>query len=291
MNVDFQNVTKKFGSTTALDGVTVQFEENKIYGLLGKNGAGKTTLMQLLAGHILPTSGDVRIGGDSPFNNRDVLRNLCLINESSNFKRRLKVKDVLKVAAMFYPSWSHETADRLLQTFSLRTNQSTKGLSKGMESALGIIIGLASRAKVTIFDEPYIGLDASARYMFYDVLLEEYEEYPRTIILSTHLIDEVSQLFEEVIVLKDGRVLLQQPAENMVQKSIKVSGKSSVVDEFAKGKQVIEEKSMMGMKTAILYGEYISLDEAKSLGLEAERSTIQDVMVHLTNMEGGKAYA
>jgi len=290
MKIEAINITKKYGQKEALKDLSMVIEENKIYGLLGKNGAGKTTFMQLLAGHILPTSGKVLVDGQDPFNNRNVLREMCLISESSNFKKRLKIKDVLKISSLFYPNWSQESADRLLKEFNLEKSMNTKGLSKGMESALGITIGLASRAKITIFDEPYIGLDASARYKFYDLLLEEYEENPRTFILSTHLIDEVSRLFEEVILLRDGELLLQLQAEDMREKSILVSGKSEVVEEYSKGKNVIRETSMMGRKTVMLFGEVYNLTEARELGLEAERGNIQELMVHLSEHTGGAVH-
>ena len=290
MKIEAINITKKYGQKEALKDLSMVIEENKIYGLLGKNGAGKTTFMQLLAGHILPTSGKVLVDGQDPFNNRNVLRDMCLISESSNFKKRLKIKDVLKISSLFYPNWSQESADRLLKEFNLEKSMNTKGLSKGMESALGITIGLASRAKITIFDEPYIGLDASARYKFYDLLLEEYEENPRTFILSTHLIDEVSRLFEEVILLRDGELLLQLQAEDMREKSILVSGKSEVVEEYSKGKNVIRETSMMGRKTVMLFGEVYNLTEARELGLEAERGNIQELMVHLSEHTGGAVH-
>ncbi|QOY34266.1 ABC transporter ATP-binding protein [Anaerobacillus isosaccharinicus] len=288
MKVEVKDVTKSYRSKTALANLTVAFEEDKIYGLLGRNGAGKTTLMQLLAGYTLPSSGEVLLNGETPFNNRNILKDICLINESENFKKRLKIKDVLKVASLFYPNWSQETAEYLLKQFNLEPNLKTKGLSKGMESSVGIVIGLASRAKITIFDEPYIGLDASARYKFYDILLEEYETYPRTIILSTHLIDEVSNLFEEVVILQNGKLLLQKDKDELVQLSLQVSGKSEVVDQFTKGKNVIHEAEIVGMKTVQLFGENYSSEEAISLGLQVERCNVQQLMVYLTEERGGK---
>ncbi|WP_328589221.1 ABC transporter ATP-binding protein [Litchfieldia alkalitelluris] len=264
MNIQISNVTKKFGANTALNNLQLTLEENKIYGLLGRNGAGKTTLMQLVAGHHLPTAGEVKVQGKNPFNNRNVLKDICFINESNNFKKRLKIKEVLKLASLFYPNWSEETVTRLLPVFKLDLKMNTKGLSKGMESALGIIIGLASRAKLTIFDEPYIGLDASARYKFYDILLEEYEEYPRTFILSTHLIDEVSNLFEEVILRREGELLLHQTTDEMIGKSLMISGKKNVVDSFVIGKQVIHESTLAGSKTVMLYGEMYDLKKQRA---------------------------
>jgi ABC-2 type transport system ATP-binding protein len=293
MRIEMKNVSKSYGLKKAVDNLTLTLGENKIYGLLGRNGAGKTTLMQLLAGHTLPQNGEILIDGKNPFDNRDVVKDICLVNESNNFIKRLKVKDIIKVASLFYPNWSQKTADRLLNVFNLEPNLKTKGLSKGMESSLGIIIGLASRAKITIFDEPYIGLDASARYKFYEILLEEYETYPRTIILSTHLIDEVSNLFEEVIVMKTGKILFHQSTEELLESSITVSGKADAVDAFSEGKKVLHESMLAGRKTVTLYGDGLTIGQANSYNLDADRSSIQQLMVYLTeeNRKEGKKYA
>ncbi|MBD8069480.1 ABC transporter ATP-binding protein [Bacillus sp. PS06] len=290
MSIVISGVTKKYAGKTALKDLSLTLEDDKIYGLLGRNGAGKTTLMKLVAGHELPTSGHITIDGKNPFNNREILQDICFISESNNFKKRLKIKEVLKIASLFYPKWSNETALRLLEVFQLDLKMTTKGLSKGMESALGIIIGLSSRARFTIFDEPYIGLDASARYKFYDLLLEEFEEAPRTFILSTHLIDEVSNLFEEVVLMRSGELMLHEPAEEMVERSMIVTGKRDTVDAYISGKNVIHESTLAGSKTVILYGEKLDIREAKSQGLEAERCHIQQLMVHLTEEQEGKLY-
>ncbi|WP_404447320.1 ABC transporter ATP-binding protein [Sutcliffiella horikoshii] len=293
MKIEVKNVSKIYGNKKAVDNMSVTLEENKIYGLLGRNGAGKTTLMQMLAGHALPSSGQILINGQNPFNNRDITKDICLVNESNNFIKRLKIKDILKVASLFYPNWSWETANVLLTAFNMNPTLKTKGLSKGMESSLGIIIGLASRAKITILDEPYIGLDAAARFKFYEVLLEEYEEYPRTIILSTHLIDEVSNLFEEVVLMRSGQLVFHKSTEELLDSSITVSGKKEAVDEFAQGKRVLHESVLAGRKTATLYGEGLTVEKAAAHNLDADRSSIQQLMVYMTEEElkGGKQHA
>lgn len=280
--IEFQQLTKTYGSKTVLKDLSLSLTPNKIYGLLGRNGAGKTTMMQLLAGHILPTNGKILINGMTPFNNRSILNEICFINESGNFKQRLKIKDALKIASFYYPNWSYETAYSLLDTFNLNKKWNVKGLSKGMESALGITIGLASRASITILDEPYIGLDASHRYKFYDLLLEEYEDYPRTFILSTHLIDEVSDLFEEIILIKDTTLLLHKTTEEMKDLSLKINGQKELVEQFSKGKKILYEKEIIGQKTVILFQEGLNVDQAKAIGLDAERCDIQELMVYLT---------
>jgi ABC-2 type transport system ATP-binding protein len=280
MKVNISGLTKVYGKRRALDGITLQLEENKIYGLLGRNGAGKTTLMQILAGQIMPTGGSVLINSQKPFENQEITESICLINESENFKKGLKIKDILKIANYFYPNWSRETAEKLLEDFYLNENMKIKTLSKGMESALGITVGLASRSPITIFDEPYIGLDAAARSKFYDLILEEYEEYPRTLILSTHLIDEITRLLEEVLIVSEGRLLMQKNTDELREESFVVNGSQAAVSEFVKNKNVVYRKSFGSMEQAVLYGE--NRMEANEAGLQVEHVPVQDLMVYLT---------
>ncbi|MED5246204.1 MULTISPECIES: ABC transporter ATP-binding protein [Priestia] len=289
MNIEAQLLNKCYGSKQVLKDISLTLSQNKIYGLLGRNGAGKTTLMQIVAGHTPATTGEVKVGNQSPFENRSVLQNICLINESGNFKKTLKVKDVLKIASLFYPYWSQEAAERLMEEFDLDSNTKVKALSKGMESALGIIVGLSSRTSITIFDEPYIGLDAAMRARFYELLLDEYEEYPRTFIISTHLIDEVSNLFEEVLIMQKGKLILQDTAENLQQRCVSVKGPKSQIEEYEKGKQVIHEQVFGGEKKIVLFNEDIYAEELVDSSFHVEAVHIQDIMIYLTANRGGVA--
>ncbi|MFC3039227.1 ABC transporter ATP-binding protein [Virgibacillus xinjiangensis] len=284
MKIEVENLSKKYKGEYALKDVSFTLEEPKIYGLLGRNGAGKTTFMDILAGNILATSGSIRVDGEDPFDNRRITESICLIKEGNNFKKDLKVKQVLKLFAFFYPGWDEELAGNLVKSFGLPANAAVKSLSKGMESALGIITGLASKAPVTIFDEPYIGLDVAARKKFYELLLETYEADERTIILSTHLIDEVSLLFEEVLILQEGSLALQREAEFLRENVCTVSGAVEQVEYFLKGKEVIEKKTFAGMMTAYVYS---SMKEARESGLQVESVPIQELMIYLTDGRKG----
>src|SRR5690625_3129791 len=283
MMIEVKNVTKKYGENFALDDVSFSFNESKIYGLLGRNGAGKTTFMEILSGHILATNGEILIDGEKPFDNRKLTESICLIKEGDNFKKDLKIKNILKIYSYFYPHWDHALADQLIKDYNLKKNATIKSLSKGMESALGIIVGLASKAPITIFDEPYIGLDAAARKKFYEILLEEYEKEKRMIIFSTHLIDEVSLLFEEILILQDGKLILKEETEELRNTTCAVTGKAEQVEEFIKDKKVIQKKQLAGMMTAHIFG---GSDEAKEAGFSVEGIPIQDLMIYLTEKEG-----
>src|SRR6185437_4426143 len=133
--------------------------------------------------------------------------------ESQKYPDTFRIIDVLAVAKTLYPDWDDAYAKSLIEDFRLPIKRKIKKLSRGMLSSVGIVVGLASRAPLTIFDEPYLGLDAVARVLFYDRLLEDYAEYPRTVILSTHLIDEVSRLLEHVLVIDNGKLLLDEDAD------------------------------------------------------------------------------
>lgn len=284
MKIEINNLTKKYKGNFALNNVSFTLDEPKIYGLLGRNGAGKTTFMEILSGQILASSGQITIDGEDPFDNQRLTESICLIKEGNNFKRDLKVKNVLKIYSLFYPTWDQTLADELVKTYNLKRNAKVKTLSKGMESALGIIVGLASKAPITIFDEPYIGLDAAARKMFYEILLEEYEAEKRTIIFSTHLIDEVSLLFEEVLILQEGSLVLQEEAELLRNNTCAVSGTINEVEAFVADKEVIEKKQLAGMMTAYLYGD---IADAKAEGLNVEGVPIQELMIYLTKEKEG----
>jgi len=279
MKIEIRNLTKKYKQHLALDHVSFTLAEPKIYGLLGRNGAGKTTFMEILSGQILANSGQITIDGENPFDNQRLTESICLIKEGNNFKKDLKVKNVLKIYSFFYPTWDQELADELVNVFRLKLNAKVKALSKGMESALGIIVGLACKAPITIFDEPYIGLDAAARKKFYEILLEEYEAEKRTIIFSTHLIDEVSLLFEEVLILQDGKLVLKEEADVLRTNTYAVSGVAQEVANFIADKEVIQRKQLAGMMTAYVYGD---MEKAKNAGLSVEGVPIQELMIYLT---------
>ena len=171
-------LTKRYGTFTAVDAVDFTLEENRIYGLLGRNGAGKTTVMQMLTGQIFPNGGELEVFGRAPAEHADVLRRLCFIAESQRYPDSFHASHVLKAAPWFFENWDAEFAERLVDDFRLPLKRYIKKLSRGQLSAVGVIVGLASRAPLTFFDEPYLGLDAVARQIFYDRLLRTMPSTP-----------------------------------------------------------------------------------------------------------------
>jgi ABC-2 type transport system ATP-binding protein len=279
--ISVTGLTRRYRDQVALDDVSLELEAGSITGLLGRNGAGKTTLLRILAGQEFPSSGRVRVLGAPPAENEPVLRRLVFVREDQSYPD-IRVGHALRAASWFYPNWDAGLAETLITDFDLRPGKAIKKLSRGLRSALGITIGLAARAEVTLFDEPYAGLDAVARQIFYDRLLAEYAERPRTILLSTHLIDEAAALFESVVVIDRGRVVLEAAADGLRGVATTVSGPVLAVEEFTAGRPVWNRRRLGSQASVVTVGP---LDEtarakARALGLDLVPLTLQQLVVH-----------
>ena len=279
--ISVTGLTRRYHGHLALDEVSLEVEPGSIIGLLGRNGAGKTTLLRILAGQEFPSAGSVLVHGAPPAENEAVLRRMVFVREDQIYPD-FKVCHALAVASWFYPRWSAELADTLLADFQLPPGRLIKKLSRGMRSALGIVIGLAARAEVTLFDEPYAGLDAVARQIFYDRLLAEYAEHPRTILLSTHLIDEAAGLLERVFVIDRGRVVLTASADDLRGVATAVSGPLLAVDEFTAGRVVWDRRRIASQASVVVVGPLDQADRARarSLHLDLSPLTLQQLVVH-----------
>lgn len=283
--VEVQRLTKAFGDVMAVNDVSFSIEAEKIYGLLGRNGAGKTTIMQIISAQKFPTSGDARVFGEAPYENSRVLSQTCFVKDSQTYPKYFRLSDVLEVASLFFPRWDREYALALVDAFHLPLNRRMSALSQGMLSAASATIGLASRAPLTIFDEPYLGMDAVARALFYGRLLEDYAEHPRTVILSTHLIDEVSRLLEHVLVLDAGRLILDEEVEALRGRAFTVVGPAATVDRYIENKDVLSREPFAGLVSATVMrnGNASDRQQAEALGLEVAPVSLQQLIVHLTS--------
>jgi ABC-2 type transport system ATP-binding protein len=276
-------LTRRFGDVTAVDDASFEIREHRIHGLLGRNGAGKTTLMHLLTGQDFPTAGSLEVFGHAPAENAAVLQRLCFIKESQRYPDDFQVRHVLRSAPWFFEHWDAEFADRLVDEFEVPLKRRVKKLSRGQLSAVGVIVGLASRAPLTFFDEPYLGLDAVARQTFYDRLLEDYAEHPRTVVLSTHLIDEVADLLEHVLLIDHGRIVLDEDAEELRGRATSVVGPRAAVEAFTASREVLHRDGIGGLATATVTGlDADGRRAAADAGLELAPVSLQQLVVHLT---------
>ena len=282
--VEARNLTKRYRDVLALDNVNISLSAERIYGLLGRNGAGKTTLMSVLTAQAFATSGEALVFGEPAYENDRVLSRICFIRESQKYPDDFTPFHAFKAARLLFPNWDQTFAERLISDFGLPVKRRIKKLSRGQLSAVGVIIGLASRAELTFFDEPYLGLDAVARQLFYDRLLADFTHHPRTIVLSSHLIDEVANLLDHVIVIDAGRILIDAEADSLRGSAATVVGPAHKVDAFLAGRKVLHRETMATL-ASVTVDEALSpmqRAEAARAGLEVVPVSLQQLVVRKT---------
>jgi ABC-2 type transport system ATP-binding protein len=283
-DIEVDNLRVTYGKTTALDGLSCRLEGGKIYGLLGRNGAGKTTLLGVLSAFRRASAGSVRIDGEDPFENARLMRDICFVREGSDGTELMRVKDLMNFAAGLRPNWDQAYAETLLKRFELPLGKRVNTLSLGKRSAVRVTLALASRCPLTIFDEAYLGMDAPSRYAFYEEVLNDYLEYPRTVILSTHLIEEFGSLFEQVLILDRGQLLVQEETDTLRERGTAITGPADEVDRFVAGMTVLAEQTLGRTKSATV-NEALNeqqRQQARAGGLDLGPVALQDLFVHLT---------
>ncbi len=280
--ITIQNISKSFGAIDALQDVSLTFSNNKIYGLFGRNGAGKTTLLNIISGRIFADQGSMTCFGKEMIKHPEIFSDqCCYMPEKHYFPPRFKIKRLLSLGKKSFPNYDERYADHLCKIFNLNLEQKYEQLSRGFQSIFRIVLGLASGAAITIFDEPVLGLDAVARDRFYLELIEEFSRKPRLFIISTHLIEESADLFNEAVIIKNGKVLRQASVEELLSNVFYVSGKSSPVDIFTQNQTIISSQVINDFKTVVVEGNLNA--QKQSPGLNFSPITIQKLFIHLTS--------
>ncbi|MBU9723298.1 MULTISPECIES: ATP-binding cassette domain-containing protein [Bacillaceae] len=284
MKIAVNQLSLKYGNELALSEVSFDIDSPKIYGLLGKNGAGKTSFLSILASYREPTSGSVTVNGETPFENATVMQQVAFLYNKDYKEETDNVLGILQDTERYRPHFDREYAEYLVNRFNLDVKKPVKQFSKGMQSALNVIIGLASRAPITIFDEVYLGMDVPSRDIFYKELLEDQEKHPRVIILSTHLVSEMEYLFDEVIILDKGKVIIHEEFDSLINKGVKIIGNGEAVDRFVQSKNQIHVEQLGQTKAVMIYGELSDHDRmvAREQGLELEPISLHELFLHVT---------
>lgn len=282
--LEIKNLNKSYGSNLVLKDINLNIEKDKIYGLLGRNGVGKTTLLNLISNQIIRNSGEIIYAGEEIFENPVAIENICLVKIFPEAIKERKVKDLLEMAKIMYKNWDEEYKNQLVKEFNLDTKKKLHKLSTGNKTIVGLIIGLAARAEISMFDEPTLGLDAALRYKFYNLLLADYELNPRTIIISTHLIDEVANLFEEVIILNDSSIALKDEVSNLKERAHFLSGNEAAINEIIINKQVIYQETLGNTKIVGIYEEVSDKEKQgiKAQNIEISSIPLQKLFIYLT---------
>lgn len=287
MEINVMNLSLNYGNHDALQNISFHCNEKKVYGLLGRNGAGKTSLLSILASFREQTGGSLTIGGQNAFENAHVMQHVIFIYNKDYKEESDNVKQILEGIERYRPYFDTDYAQHLIQKFKLPVDKKVKDFSNGMQSALNVTIGLASRAPITIFDEAYLGMDAPTREIFYQELLADQASHPRIMIISTHLVSEMDYLFEEILILHKGKMILQDDYESLLTKGASITGDAKEVDDFVQGMKVLNVQQLGPIKSAMVYGE-VNADKQKTAqlkGLEIGSISLQDLFIHLTEEE------
>lgn len=281
-------VCKNYGKKEVLKQVDLTLEKGKIYGMIGRNGAGKTTLLSIISAQNPLSSGTVVLNGESVWENQSALNHICFSREivqntSGNGVSGMKVRDYLKAAEYYFPNWDAAYAQELVKRFELEPKKRISKLSKGMMSMITIVVALASKADFTFLDEPVAGLDVVMREYFYRELLEEYTRTGRTFVVSTHIIEEAADVFEEVIVIKDGGILLKENTQELLERSYRISGLKEVVEEATAGYEKHQvEHSGRRLSVTVLLKEGQELPEGYDVTIQP--LSLQNIFVALCGM-------
>lgn len=291
--IQCENLTKSFGKFKALDNLSFEIEESKITGLIGRNGAGKTTLLKLIAGYLKPSSGEFRVFSHHPFNNLLVAGNTIFIDDNMAFPESFTLEDILTEVAAFYPHWDAELAKGLFDYSNLNPKIRHIRLSKGSKSLFNSIIGIASHCPLTLFDEPTTGMDSAVRKDFYRALLKDYLEHPRTIILSSHLLGEVEDILEDVLLINQGRKVLHLPVDQLKEWAIGMRGKSQAIMELIEGQEIIHQEEFAKDSLFVVIRRDLNNPNLRDLllegfgrvrqsGVELLPVSLEDLCVYLT---------
>lgn len=283
-----KGVSKKYKDKLAIKRLDLTLESGKIYGLIGRNGAGKSTLLSLMSAQAPLTEGSVEIDGERVWENQKNLNRICFSREltvsGNNGIAGMKIKDYLKMAALYYPNWDADLAERLVQLFEIDRKKQIMKANKGMLSAVTITIALASKAEFTFLDEPVAGLDVIAREYFYKELLNEFSESGRTFVISTHIIEEAANVFEDVIILRNGEIIANENTQELIDRCKYVSGLEEAVNKATSGVETHHAEMIGRAKTvAAILRDGERIEESEDVTVKP--MSLQNIFVALCGEE------
>ena len=234
--------------------------------------------------YTITNEGTVFIDGLPARENMDVHEKIFCMSEADLYDSSLKIKDLFKWIGRFYDSFDLEKAFQTADKFELDVNKRFKALSKGYQSIVKLTAALALNVPYVIFDEPVLGLDANHRELFYDLLLKNFEDNEQTIIIATHLIEEVANIIEEVVLIDRGKLLLQESVDSLLERGYCISGLAEEVDSYCKDKNVIGNDELGGLKLSYVIGEKTELPQGSHLQITG--MNLQKLFIKLTEKGG-----
>ena len=269
--VSAQGLRKSYRGKPALDGTHFQIEAGKIIGLIGPNGAGKTTALKAILG-LIPFEGDLKVLGLDPRKQRDeLMREVCFIADVAVLPRWIKVKEAIEFVAGVHPRFDAAKCRRFLQGTQLTPELRVREMSKGMIVQLHLALVMAIDARLLVLDEPTLGLDILYRKQFYQRLLEDYFDEQKTIIVTTHQVEEIEHILTDVMFIRDGRIALTAQMDEVAERYTEVLVSGEAVEQ-ARALKPIDERALPFGKTVLLFdgvpqAQLAPLGETRTPGL------------------------
>src|ERR1700704_4129015 len=273
--IEARGLRKAFGSTIALDGVDLRVEEGRILGIIGPNGAGKSTALNAILG-LIPYQGELRVLGRNPWTEREqLLRDVCFISDVSIWPRWLRVSQAIDYVAGVHPRFDRAKAEAFLAKTSIQRTSKIRQLSKGMVTQLHLALVMAIDARLLVLDEPTLGLDILYRKQFYDSLLNDYFDRHRTIVVTTHQVEEIQDVLTNLMFIDRGRIVLECSMEEFDSRYLEVLVNPEHLD-AARALKPIYERPVFGR--SVMLFDNVDRDQVAALG-EVRRPSIADLFV------------
>ncbi|WP_353990131.1 ABC transporter ATP-binding protein [Pediococcus argentinicus] len=279
--IEVKQITKRYGKKVILNGIGFELEPNKIYGLLGRNGAGKSTLLNIMTDRVSADDGEIRLDGVDIQDNDQQLGNMYLMSEVDLYPKAAKVSQIFKWTAQLYNGFDMGLAMKLAQKFDLDVKAQFSKLSTGYRTIMKLVIALSVQVEFIFLDEPVLGLDANHRDLFYKELVQSYSDNPRTFVISTHLIEEVAQLIEHVLVIDQGRLIIDDETEEILKNAYMISGTEEEVDQYVDGLNVIGSDKLASLKASYVFGELDNRVIPDRVSID--KMDLQTLFINLTN--------
>jgi ABC-2 type transport system ATP-binding protein len=285
--IEARGLRKAFGATIALDGIDLRIEEGRILGLIGPNGAGKTTALYAILG-LTPYQGELRVLGRDPWNERDqLMRDVCFIADVAVLPRWMRVSQALDYVAGVHPRFDRTKAEGFLAKTSITRARKIRELSKGMVTQLHLALVMAIDARLLVLDEPTLGLDILYRKQFYDSLLSDYFDGNRTIVVTTHQVEEIQNVLTDVMFIDRGRIVMDCSMEEVESRYIEVMVNPDQLA-AARGLKPMHERQMLGRCTLLF--DHADRQQLAALGV-VHTPSLADLFVAVMESQAGQARA
>ena len=273
--ISAKNLSKKYGKQAAIDGIDFEIPAGRIVGLIGPNGSGKTTTLKAALG-LIPFEGELRVMGLDPRTQRDALmQDVCFIADVAILPRWLKVRDAIDFVAGIHPRFDRTRAERYIANTRLKPEMKVKQMSKGMIVQLHLALVMAIDAKLLVLDEPTLGLDILYRKQFYQNLLEDYFDENKTIVITTHQVEEVEHILTDLMFIRDGKIVLAASMDEVGERYVEVMVPADKVN-AANALQPIDQRTVFGKSVMLFDG--VSRAQLSALG-ETRNPSVADLFV------------